>query len=88
MSSPSGSSEATLSVGNDTEISARMRGSYSKHPLSDRERVLAAANQGEDWRTTARLLDVKVKTAYHWVRQTRVQYKKRVHENMATRKER
>jgi hypothetical protein len=40
---------------------------YKKHMCQDRERIVACANRGEDWVALAVTLDVKYKTAFHWV---------------------
>lgn len=47
------------------------RKQYRTHVDQDRQRIVMCANRGEDWVALAKTLDIKYKTAFHWVRSGR-----------------
>lgn len=47
------------------------RKAYNKNNEKDRARIVNCANKGDDWVSLAETLNVKYKTAYHWVRSGR-----------------
>lgn len=52
-----------------TETTVRKK--YKKNTNRDRERIVNCANKGDDWVSLAATLDIKYKTAFHWIRSGR-----------------
>ena len=45
------------------------RGPYKRHSESAKKRVVAAANEGADWRRIAKANGIKIPTADTWIRE-------------------